>query len=203
VVTLEQTIADVQVGELLQQRLERQTLEGALDMTLQAAGRGLTTRDVMATLNGTVSLDLADGVYHGTDFLYEIRRARALLRQETAPPEPASKQTPIQTLAMAGRLVNGVLKSDRISAAIPALEVSGKGDLDLLASRVDYRFKAELVGSAEGVDPSELKDLAGHSIPFTVRGPAASPTVAVDLENLLKDEAVNILGRKLRKLFER
>lgn len=203
VVTLEQTMTGVQVGELLQHRLDRQTLEGALDMTLQAAGRGLTSREVMATLNGTVTLGLVDGVYHGTDFLYEIRRARALLRQETPPPEPASRQTPIQTLAMAGRLVNGVLKSDRISAVIPALEVSGKGDLDLLARRVDYRFKAELVGSAEGVDPSELKDLAGHSIPFTVRGPAASPKVAVDLEDLLKDEARNVLERKLRKFFER
>jgi len=203
VVTLEQTLADVQVGELLQQRLDRQTLEGALAMTMQAVGHGLTSRDVMTTLNGTVTLDLADGVYHGTDFLYQIRRARALLRQETPPPKPASEQTPIQTLAMTGELVNGVLKSDRITAEIPALAVSGKGDFDLLARRVDYRLKAELTGSAEGVDPGELEDLAGHSIPFTVRGPADSPKVTVDLEDLLKDEAVNILQRKLRKLFDR
>jgi AsmA protein len=201
VVRLDQQISAIQVGELLESRFDRQVLAGRLNLVLDATGRGRTTREIMGALNGAVDVDLADGVYRGTDFLYEIRRAAALLRRRPAPQAPAHKETPIQSLEMSGRLVDGVMRSDRIDAVLPALHVTGTGDLDLLSLVVDYRFRAELVEPPADMGATELEGLDGHAIPFTVRGPARAPKVNVDLDDLLKDQMKGALQRGLRKLF--
>lgn len=200
---IDHQVAGVQVGDLLRTRLDKDVLSGALSLSLAATGSGATTEDVLRGLNGTVVLDLADGIYHGTDFLYEIRRAAALLKQRAPPPAPATRQTPINTLRMTGRLVDGVMKSDWITAEVPAMHVGGKGDLDLTTRLMNYRMKAELVAAPDGSGDDELADLAGKSIPFTVKGPANSPRVKVDLDDLLKNEAQGALERGLRKLFRR
>ena len=52
-----------------------------------AAGR--TTDDVMKTLDGTVDFKVADGALEGADLWYEIRRARAVLKQQAIPERPS------------------------------------------------------------------------------------------------------------------
>jgi AsmA protein len=200
-VRLDQALTRVQVGELLKSRYDSDRLSGALTATLVGSGSGRTTRDVLRTLAGTVDLDLADGVYRGTDFLYELRRARALLKQEAPPPKPAREETPIDVLEMQGRLGNGVMRSDAITLEIPAARVGGKGDLDLLALLLDYDLEAELVAAPDDPMSRDLEDLAGKPIPFTVTGPARDPKIRIDLEDLLKGEARSALERGLRKLF--
>lgn len=200
-VTLDQALTRVQVGELLKSRYDSDRLSGALTATLVGTGTGRTTRDVLGTLAGTVDLDLTDGVYHGTDFLYELRRARALLKQEAPPAKPAREETPIDVLEMQGRLGNGFMRSDAITLEIPAARVGGKGDLDLLALLLDYDLEAELVAAQDDPMTQDLEDLAGKPIPFTVTGPARDPKIRIDLEDLLKGEARGALERGLRKLF--
>jgi AsmA protein len=201
VVTLDQHFTGIEVSDLLKARFGRDVLAGTLTASLSGTGRGPTTRDLLATLAGPVELDLADGVYRGTDFVYELRRARAKLTRDPAPPKPENPQTPIDVLTMSGRLGEGVLRSDAITLQIPAANIEGSGDFDLLELTLDHKLTALLVDADQAGAPVGLGDLAGKKIPFTVKGPATDPNVRIDLQKLIKEQGQDALRRGLERLF--
>jgi AsmA protein len=199
-VTLDQQLAAVQIGDVLRTRYASDLLTGSLSFALQGQGSGLTTAELLRGLTGTVELDLADGVYRGTDFLYELQRARAAFRSESAPAEPANRETPIRALQLRGTIVDGVLKSDLLKVETPYLRLGGGGGLDLVALALDYKLDAELLRSgAEGRD--NLADLLGNTIPLTLKGPVASPRVSIDLKDLLTTRARDTLEQRARDLL--
>jgi uncharacterized protein involved in outer membrane biogenesis len=200
-VTLDQHFTGMEVSELLKARFGRDVLAGTLNASISGTGKGPTTRDLLATMAGPVKLDLADGVYRGTDFVYELRRARARLKRDAAPPRPEHPQTPIDELTMTGRLGEGVLRSEAITIVIPAATIDGSGDFDLLDLTLDHRLNARLVDADETGAPVGLGDLAGRKIPFTVKGPAADPNVRIDLQTLIREQGQDALRRGLDRLF--
>jgi uncharacterized protein involved in outer membrane biogenesis len=200
-VMFDQQIDGLQVGALLQRRYGRETLAGTLSVSLRGSGAGRNSAELVRALTGPVEINLVDGVYRGTDVLYEISRASALLEQQPAPPKPANPETPIDRLVTTGRLAGGVLHSDAVNLTTPALQVTGAGKLDLLRLEIDYDLKAELLAAGSAAAGERLSDLLGKRIPFTLKGPAASPKVRVDLEDVLKRRAKDALKGRARDLL--
>jgi AsmA protein len=183
--TLEQALTAVRVAEVLEIWFDSDLLDGALSLTLNGTGSGNTFTELLRGVGADVAMSLSDGVYRGADLLYELRRAQALLRSEAAPPEPDSKETPIRALTASGRLIDGVLRSDRISAENSYLKLLGRGGLNLVDMALDYRFDAELLRAVEEGSGSRLTDLIGNTVPLTLSGPLTSPRVGVDLQGLI------------------
>jgi AsmA protein len=183
--TLEQALTAVRVTEVLKTWFDSDLLDGALSLTLSGAGSGNTLTELLRGAGADVAMNLSDGVYRGADLLYELRRAQALLRSEAAPPEPASKETPIRTLAASGRLIDGVLRTDRVSAENAYLKLLGGGGINLMEMALDYRFDAELLRAVDEVSGSRLTDLIGNTVPLTLSGPLRSPRVGVDLQGMI------------------
>lgn len=189
-VALKQTLSQVQTGGILQDLYETENLQGLLQANIDAAGSGRTTNELMRSLKGSVVLDLDDAVYQGKDFWYEIRKAVARIKGKPAPETPADPQTQITALGFAGQLSDGVLRSDKLIAEIPFLRVQGGGALNLLENQLDYRLNAKMLSRPNFPDADDLADLERLTIPITVKGDTADPTIGVDLEELAKDAAV-------------
>jgi AsmA protein len=181
--SLNQELAAVQVGEILQGFFDTDVLAGALSLQLAGSGAGNTPMDLLRRLAGDVSFNLSDGVYRGMDVVYELKRARALLKKEAAPEEPASKETAIRALKASGHMANGVLQTRELTAETSALRLLGQGGINLVDLTLDYQLNAEVLEAAASA--AKLGDLVNTTIPLSIRGPLTAPKVAVDLKGLL------------------
>lgn len=63
----------------------------------------------------------------------------------------------------------------------PLLRAAGAGKLDLNTMKIDYGLDAKVVGTLEGQGGKGMQDLVGLTVPMTITGDVADPSVMVDL----------------------
>ncbi len=200
VIRLAQSLDAVQMGGLLADIAEMEQLEGLLVAKLDATGSGLTEQELLRSLQGQLSVQLADGLYKGMDIWHEIRRARALIKRAPPPPRTGPAQTRITELLMDGRISDGVFRTENLAGEIPFLRLGGRGEVDLLEKALNYQLEARVFEKPEFPDGESLDDLTNLVIPLTITGRIDSPKIGVSLEGLLK----SVAGQKLKeKLFEK
>ena len=208
--SFDEKLEGVDLAQLARAMFEQENVTGTVSGSFSLAGRGKDTDEIRETLGGTVSFELADGTYEGTDIWWELRRARALLRQEDPPERKLPARTRFTSVTASGKVTNGVLSNDDLRAELPFMQLTGSGDVDLNAGTVDYGLRArifekpELMGTAT---PEEIDDFTKTVIPLRISGPVTSPTVAPDVEALLRErveeEVKEKLEEKLKDLFKR
>lgn len=201
--TLDQAMTGMNFGALLGDLADTQNITGTMNLKLDGAAVGATDDELLENLAGNLAFSLADGTYKGMDVWYEIRRARALLRRTPPPAREGPEETPIRSLDLAGKLTDGVLRTDRFSAEIPFLRVSGDATVNLPKSRLDSKLTALVFEKPVFGDDTSLEDLVNVRIPLTISGPVADPKVGVDLSKMakeaLKETARQTLEEKLRE----
>jgi AsmA protein len=197
--TLDQELAAVQVSEILQSFFGSDVLAGSMSMKLTGSGAGNTFNDLLRGVAGNLSLNLSDGVYRGTNVLYELQRARALFRNEPAPQAPASNVTSIRALAMSGTMRDGVLQTNQFDAETSALRLLGQGGINLMDLALDYQLTAQVIEAAAGA--AGLSDLRNTRIPLTLRGPLLSPSVGVDFKGLVTGAVRDTVEQRARDLL--
>jgi AsmA protein len=212
-VTLDEHVTGVNFAPLFKDMFETERVSGKGSANIKLAGSGRTTDDVMKTLDGTVDFKVADGALEGSDLWYEIRRARALLKQQAIPERPSGPpRTPFTALTGTGTMNDGVLKNDDLNVAMQYLKVTGQGAVDLPKNSLDYRLVAAVLKiPREGADAAEMQDMVDAQIPVKVSGALTDPKVRPDLEGYLKGEVKkkveekikDKLGDKLKDIFKR
>ena len=202
-VVLDQSFTRVNFGALLADFADVKNITGTMDLKLNGTAIGTTDDELLGSLGGNLSFALADGVYKGMDVWYEIRRARALLRRIAPPARTGPEETPIRVLEMAGKLSNGELRTDRFTAEIPFLRVSGDATVNLPKGTLDSDLAALVFEKPVFEGDNSLEDLLNVRIPLTVTGPVADPKVRVDLSKMvqgaLKEKLRETLQDKLRE----
>ena len=200
VLSMEQKLQAVQVGDPLREVFETDKLTGALSGRVTARATGNTSDALLASLDGNVALGLADGVYLGTDLWYEIRKARAQFRGEPPPGVPAAPSTRIEKMEFVGDISDGVMVSDTLVGQIPFIGMSGQGTMNLIDETLDYKLQAQVSSTPTFEDGTTFSDLTGLAIPLTLKGAMADPSVRVDIRKL----AGNVVKSELRdRLLER
>jgi len=184
--TLDQNISGADFGALLADLADVGNIAGTMSLKLDGSATGGTDDELLENLSGNLAFTLADGVYKGMDVWYEIRKARALLKQTDPPPKTEPEQTPITALDLAGKMSNGKLRTDRFNAEIPFLRLSGDATVDLVKSSLDSKLTALVFEKPVFGDDTSLADLEGVRLPLTISGPVEDPKVRVDLSKMLK-----------------
>jgi AsmA protein len=196
---LQADVSDVNFAPLLKDLLKKGNITGRGHLGTKLQARGKTTDAWFKSLNGNVDFKVADGAYEGFDLWYEIRRARALLRQQTIPATPSPARTVFTSLQGTGKLANGVLTNNDLLAATQYLRVNGNGSVNLAADTLDYRLNATVLRiPPEDADASGEKELVDMEVPARVTGSLSSPKVRPDIEELLKKQATKKLENKLK-----
>ena len=209
VLSVDETIERVDLAKLALAMFEQQNITGSLNGNFKLAGRGNDMGAVQRTLGGTMSFELKDGTYEGTDIWYELRRARALLKEET-PPEPVlPARTKFSSVKATGVVKDGVMRNEDFVADLPFMQLTGKGSVNIPEGTVDYGLRARIFSKPEAMGAAtqeEIDDLTKTVIPIRVKGPLAAPKVMPDVEELLRqrveEEVRDKLKDKLKDLFD-
>ena len=208
--SMNEAVQGVDLAKLAMAMFEQNNITGTIAGNFKLGGRGNDLGEIRETLGGTMSFELLDGSYEGTDIWYELRRARAMLRQEAAPEPQLPARTSFTAVTASGVVTNGVLRNEDLKAELPFMELTGVGDVDLAKGTVNYGLRArifekpELMGDATS---EEIDDLTKAVIPIRISGSLASPKVAPDVEEMLKEqveeEIKEKLEDKLKDIFKR
>ncbi len=210
VLSMNERIEGVDLAKLAKAMFEKDNITGSIRGDFKLTGRGNDMGEVQRTLNGNMSFELKDGVYEGTDVWYELRRARASLKQET-PPEPVlPARTKFSAVTATSTVTDGIMRNDDFVADLPFMQLTGAGTVNLPEGTVDYRMKARIFRKPEALEaatPEEIEDFTKTVIPVRITGPVASPKVAPDVEELLRqrveEEIKDALEDKLKDIFNR
>ena len=172
----------------------------AFNGSFALTGRGADLAVVQQSLSGEMAMELVDGAWEGTDVWYELRRARALFKQEVPPEPPATPRTPFSSVKLTGPVRDGVFRNDDLFAELPFMQLTGKGSIDLAAAEIDYRLSARVLKKPEfagDMTAEELEDFTEAVIPLRIEGPLAEPSIQPDIEEMLKDEVEKKVRDKL------
>ena len=210
VLAVDEKIENVDLAKLAFAMFEQKNITGRINGGFKLSARGADADALMRDLSGTMTFSLSDGTYEGVDVWYELRRARALLRQET-PPEPVlPARTPFSSVKATGVVTKGVMKNDDFVADLPFMQITGNGSVDLPAATVDYALRARVFKKPEamqGAAPEEIEDLTKVVIPLKITGPLTKPSVTPDVEKLVQqkveEEVRERLEDKLKDLLKK
>jgi AsmA protein len=207
VLSMDENVEGVDLAKLALAMFEQDNITGSIAGNFKLSGRGHDMAAVQRTLGGTMQMELLDGTYEGTDVWYELRRARAKLKNEEPPEAVLPARTKFSSIKASGVMKDGILH-DELVAELPFMQLTGSGKVNIPDATIDYSLKARVYKkpeAMEGATPEEIEDFTKTVIPLKITGPIASPTVAPDVEALLKQKVEEKLKEeledKLKDLF--
>ncbi|MDJ0906427.1 MAG: AsmA family protein [Woeseiaceae bacterium] len=197
-----ETIEGVSLGALALAMFDQEDVTGTINGTFRLGGSGRDLAAIQQDLDGSITMELVDGAWEGTDVWYELRRARALFRQEEAPEPTLPARTQFSNVRATGPVADGVFRNDDFAAELPFMRLTGEGRVDFAAGDVDYGLVAKILSKPElagALSPEELDDLTEAEIPLRITGPLTDPSIAPDLEKMLKDEVKKKVEEELKE----
>lgn len=203
-ITLDEHVTGVDFAPLFKDLFETDRVIGKGNANIKLSGAGRDTDEVMRTLDGTVDFSVTDGALVGADLWYEIRRARALLKQQAVPERTGPAQTAFNALQGTGVMKNGVLTNNDLVVAMEYLRVTGQGTINIPDDQLDYRLNTIVLKiPREGVDATQMQELVDAEIPVRVTGTLTDPKVRPDIEGYLKGVVKERLQEEREKVEEK
>lgn len=204
VISVNERISGVKLGSLAVAMFGQENVTGTINGTFKLSGRGADLGAIQRSLAGSMSFELLDGAFEGTDVWYELRRARAAFKQQPEPDPVLPARTQFSTVKASGPVREGVFKNNDLLVELPFMQLTGQGTVDFAAATIDYRMSARVLEKPEFVQDAtveELDEFTGAVIPLRITGALSAPSISVDigamLEKRVKEEIKNRLLDKL------
>ena len=202
-VSANERVTGVNVGAMIAALYDVDNVTGTLTGGFQVGGRGQNLSAIREDLDGSMSIELTDGAWEGTDVWYQLRRARAMFRQET-PPEPTlPARTEFSAITATGTITDGVFSNDDFLAELPFLQLRGKGLVDLGTNEVDYGLEVRVLERPEFMaeaTPEEVDDFTSTVVPLRITGPMSAPSVRPDMEGIFRARVEEAIEEKKDEL---
>jgi AsmA protein len=198
-ITLKESLTNVSVGPLLRDVAQQDRLEGRGNIALDVTASGKSADAMKKALNGAAKLHLRDGAVKGINLAEVMRKAKSALGAESAQAADKNEKTDFSELSASFTIKNGVAHNEDLDIKAPLLRVTGKGDIDIGNSRIDYVTKAAVVGSAKGQGGAERSDLAGLTVPVRLVGSFDDLKYQVDYRGAAAELAKSRAGDKIKE----
>lgn len=169
------TLANVQVGPLLKDLANRDTLEGRGTIKLDVTGSGKTLSAMKKSLAGSVDLHLRDGSIKGFNLGKSMRdlRNKVLARSNESAAQDRNEKTDFSELTAQATLVGGVATVRDLQVKSPLIRATqgNPARIDIGNGSLDFVLRAMLVNTSTGQGGKELKELKDITVPVLITGP--------------------------------
>ena len=205
-ISVNERLAGVNLASLAKAIFDQDNINGTINGNFALRGAGRNLAAIRQDLDGNMSLELVDGAWEGTDVWHQLRAARAMFRQEPAPPANLPARTEFTSVSATGTVTDGIFKNDDLLIQLPFLELTGSGIVDLPAAQVNYSVEARVFDKPElmpGISEAELADFTKTVVPVKITGPLNSPNVRPDIEAVFRQQVEGALEEQKKKLQNR
>ncbi len=203
VIAIKQNLTGINVGPLLKDAANFDSLEGKGNLSLDVSGQGNTVSAIKKALNGNAAIRLADGAIKGINIAGSIRDAKArlgALKGDKTQAASQTEKTDFSELSATFSIKNGVARNNDLAGKSPLLRLGGEGDIDIGNENLDYLVKATVVATAAGQGGRELMDLKGVTVPVKLTGPFAAPQYKIDFSGLAAGAAKAVVETKQEEI---
>jgi AsmA protein len=188
---LKQNLTGVSINPLLKDLAGKDLLEGRGSVAVDLGAHGDSVSALKKSLAGTASISLKEGAIKGINLAQRLREVKARLdpTDDTAQQARAGEKTDFSELSASVKVAGGVAHNDDLAMKSPFLRLSGVGDIDIGADRLNYVARLSVVGTSAGQGGKELGELQGLTVPVRITGPLANPAYKFDFAGLVTDAA--------------
>jgi AsmA protein len=202
-VAVKETMNGVNVGPLLRDVAQKDLLEGKGTVTLDVNAAGKSVNAMKKALAGTAHVALKDGAVKGINLAEVFRRAKtALGSSEQKAQAREAQQTDFSEMTASFTIKNGVAHNEDLDMKAPLFRVSGKGDIDIGNSTIDYVTNATVVATTKGQGGADLAQLSGLTVPVHLVGPFDALKYQVDYAAAAMQFARSKAGDRLKGALE-
>ncbi len=199
-VAVKEALTGVAIGPLLRDFAKKDVLEGKGNLALDVAASGKTVNGMKQSLGGTARVQLKDGAIKGINIAEVLRKAKTALSSQQAKAQAAETQkTDFSELSASFAIKNGVAHNDDLDVKAPLFRITGKGDIDIAHSKIDYVTKAAVVATTKGQGGKDLEQLAGLTVPVHLTGALDNMKYDVDYSAVARDLAKSKIGEKIKE----
>jgi AsmA protein len=188
----------VNSAPLLKDMLGKSYLSGLGNFNLNLSSGGETVGAFLQAMNGGLGASFKEGAIEGFNLDQTLAKAKATLRGEPAPAEAADqpRRTEFKNLSAAGKIVDGVLDTDKLDVKGTWYALGGDGKVNLVEQTLSYTLLPTFSGDKH-------KDLNGVKVPILVSGSWYAPKIKVDLKGALRGQAKEELKQQETKVKEK
>jgi AsmA protein len=175
---------DVSALETLNNSGRFEMLDGRARIRLAVAGNGATEKEIVDTLAGSASIDIANGAILGwsiDDILASARRLELPNLERNA-----SARTPFTRLSATLAIKDGVATGQDMRIASSPISLDSAGTIDLRARTLDLTLNPRV---ADNPSAGSANRFAGLSVPLQLSGPWHRPRLKADYQKILKSPA--------------
>ncbi len=170
---------------------------GNFDLTLAGTGNALSS--VLDTAQGRVSFSVSEGLLRGFDLGRAMCSAFNEIQRLQRPPASAEPVTRYTLMRGSANVVEGIAQTDDLEATTSFLQVSGRGQSDLVSRELNYDLVATLTDSIAIERCESMDRLIGDSVPVRVTGTITEPEIAPDYGAILRNRVLDELQDRLRE----
>jgi AsmA protein len=202
-VSANENISGVNLASLAAAMFEQENISGTINGGFVLGGSGQSLTAIRSDLDGNMSFELIDGAWEGTDVWHQLRSARAIFRQESAPEATLPARTEFSNVKVTGVVTDGIFQSDDFLAELPFLQLTGGGMVDLNTTEVDYAMEVRVLDRPEfmaGATQEELADFTETVVPLKITGLLSSPSVRPDIEGIFRGQVDDAIEEKKEEL---
>ena len=202
-IAVKQNLSGINVGPLLKDAANFDSLEGKGNLSLDVTGQGGTVTAIKKALSGNAAIKMTDGAIKGINIAGSIRDAKAklgALKGEKSQAASQTEKTDFSELAATFNIKNGVAHNSDLAAKSPLLRIGGEGDIDIGNEKLDYLVKATVVGTTAGQGGKELSDLSGVTVPVRLTGSFDAPQYKIDFSGIAAGAAKAVVEKKTEEI---
>ncbi len=192
---IKQKLTSVDIAPLLKDAANLDLAEGRGNIVLNLTTRGNTVSALKKALNGSASVNLANGAIKGINLTKLVQGMQNLSRDTRAQTlgVDKSEKTAFSEFKANFRVHNGVAHNDDLAVKSTVLRLSGNGDIDIGHDNLNYNAKATLAKTEQG---------STGTLPVNVSGPFDALKFKIDYGALFVDVARQKLDEKKDKVKE-
>ena len=203
VVSANEKISGVNLASLAKAMFGQENITGTINGSFVLGGAGRSLSLIRRDLDGNMSFELVDGAWEGTDIWYQLRKARAMFRQEAVPEPTLPARTKFSAVKATGVVTDGIFRNNDFIAELPFLQLTGGGMVDLNTTEVDYAMQVRVFDRPEfmaGATQSEVADFTKTVVPLKITGLLSAPSVRPDIEGIFRGRVEEALEEKKEEL---
>jgi AsmA protein len=201
-VALKDTLTGVSIGPLIRDVAQQDRLEGKGNVSLDVNAAGKSVNAMKKSLAGAAKVDLRDGAIKGIDIGAVLRKARQALGRQEAQAAASAERTDFSALTASFNIKNGVAHNEDLDVKAPLFRISGRGDIDIGNSSLDYVTKAAVVSTTKGQGGAEADELSGVTVPVRLSGSFDDLKYDVNYGAVAADIAKSKIGERVRGRLE-
>jgi AsmA protein len=175
------TATGLQAEPLLMATSDSDRISGTATAETSLTSQGRSQRDLISGLNGNGNVAFANGALKGIDLVAMVHNVSSAF--STA---GGAEKTDFGEMKGSYTITDGIVHNDDLSLQSPALQLSGKGTVDLPQKTLSYRIEPKFAGTSES--QFGVKELAGVTVPILIDGPWNNLSYRPDLEGVLKQQ---------------